>query len=465
VVQLSNPAVEAALRAHIQAIGELLILERGPHVATVEDDSYDRWARGSDGVFRLTRIRVPVLFSEWGFYQDRTHGLPTFASLVEAIAADPVLSRLIPGVVSAASTTQPLNVDRLVGEMKSTLIDTARGRLEFSEARFQLQWKAISRDLYSDSLNSVTVVLLPGLTVPGELPIEIAAGLEIAALSDAEMTRAVACGLLSAVHMPFTRDIEARAIRHIRRVPKRADVASDLASDLSIAEGDFGERPLLEFHLFTDDVLCALRLVKAASLTSPGAIRYVDSWLVDGSTQFHARPRRPSFGPGVLRLDPGDIAELKSIWASLNGSPLRTKRFIAASLRRFNMAADRYSFEDSIVDLSIAAESLFLDDQQDQELAFRVALRAAHFSDWPEYSRRDTFALVRELYGMRSKIVHGKTLGKPPALPLQPGASFDEFRKVVEEMMRRAIRKALREATTASDFGGREYWLRLVLPP
>jgi len=303
VVQLSNPTVEAALRAHIHAVGELLIRERGSHVDTVEDDSYDRWGRESDGTFRPTRIRVPVLFSEWSHYQDRSHSLPTFAALAEAISADHVLSPQFPAAISAAGASQTLDVDKLVREMKSALIDTGRDLLEFSEERFNRQWEAIARDLYADSLNCVTVVLLPGLTVPGELPVEVAPGLEIVALSDAEVTRAVGCNLLYPVHVPFIRDIEARAIRHIHRVPKRIVATPDLR-DLSIAEGDFGQRPPLMFHLFADDVLCALRLAKAGSLTSPGAMRYVDSWLVQESTQFHARPGRPSiFGPGLLPLD------------------------------------------------------------------------------------------------------------------------------------------------------------------
>jgi len=287
---MSSPAVDAALRAHLQAVSDLLIRERGPRVDMRESDR-DRWARGSDHVFRPEKPREPSVFPEWYEYEDRSHRLPTFGLLVEAVRADPVLSPQFEASVGAGGSAQRLDFDRLVRRMLRALIDTDRGELEFREDRFQSHWQALAPDLYADTLNSFTVVLLPGLTVPGAFPVELAPNLQITELSDAEVTRAVSCGFFLSPFSRLIRDTEARAIRHTSRLPKEINAEPDLSPD----EGAFGQRPPLMFHLLADDILSALRLVKAGRLRSPGVMRYVDSWLLEGFIGFHHRGV-PPFG-------------------------------------------------------------------------------------------------------------------------------------------------------------------------
>lgn len=466
MVQLSYTAVEAALRAHIQAIGDLLIRERGSHVDTVEEYR-DRWTRDSDGVFRPEKIQRPSLFPEWFIYEDTSHRLPTFASLVEAISADEVLRPQFDAMVGAASSAERLDVDRLVRRMIATLIETDcyGGQIGFNEDRFQSRWGTTARELYADTVDRVTVVLLPGLTAPGALPIALARNLQIAPLNDGEVTRAVYGGLLVPAMSPLIGDAEVMAIRHTDRVPKLINAEPNL----SIDEGSFGQRLPLMFHLFADDILSALRLVRAGRLKSPGVMRYFDSWLLEGFTSYHQRAGRPS-DRGQFALAEGDLDEFRFLWATLTGGLLQTKRFIAASLRRFSTAADRDSLDDSIVDLTISAESLFLSEagspQDRGELGFRLALRAAVFIDWPDYSRREVFDLATTAYRRRSAVVHGGVVGNTAPLPRQSaGVPIPQFGQAVEELMRRAIRKSLREGINVSDFGDRDYWLRLLLPP
>jgi len=158
VVQLSYAAVEAALRAHIQAIADLLIRERGSHVDTVEEYR-DRWMRGGDGVFRSLKIQQPSLFPDWFAYEGQSHNLPTFASLVEAIKADDVLSPQFGAAVGAADSSQLLDTDRLVRRMIRVLIDTDcyGGQIGFSEGRFKSRWEPTARDLYANTVDRVTV--------------------------------------------------------------------------------------------------------------------------------------------------------------------------------------------------------------------------------------------------------------------------------------------------------------------
>lgn len=273
-------------------------------------------------------------------------------------------------------------------------------------------------------------------------------------------------GLIVPAISPLIRDTDATAIRLIDRMPKLLNAVPNLSVD----EGSFGKRPSLMFHLWADDILSALRLVKAGRLKSPGVMRYfADSWLLEGFTSYHHRAGRPS-DRGQFELSDTDIGELRSIWTTLTGDLLQRKRFIAACLRRFNTAADRDSLDDSIIDLTISAESLFLSEagapQDRGELGFRLALRAAVFIDWPEYSRREIVDLATTAYRRRSAIVHGGVVGNAALMPRQSaGVSIAQFGQAIEELMRRAIRKSLREGTNVSDFGDRDYWLRLLLPP
>jgi len=445
----------------MRAVGDLLIRERGSGVDMLEGDR-DRWVRSSDGIFRPEKPRHPNL--EWFRYKDRSDHLPTFAPLVEAIRADPILNPQLEAMIGAGGGATRFDVDRLVLVMLRALIDTDRAALEFREDRFKSRWEAIARDLYANTLNGVTVVLLPGLTVPGGLPVDLAPSFEITTLTDSEVTRSVDSGLLVPWLTPLIRDSEAGAVRHTRRLPKEINATLDL----SIDEGTFGQRPLLSTYLLADDVLLVFRLLRAGRLRSPGVIQYIDSWLLEGNINFYHRATRSS-DRGEFALAASDIHELRAVWTALTSSPRQAKRFVAASARRFNMASDRYSIEDSLVDLMIASESLFLSDAAAPadrgELGFRLAQRAALFVDWSEYSRREIFDLVTIAYRLRNTIVHGGRLGgKEVQLPRQGAVSISVFRDAVEELMRRAIRKALNEVATVRNFGDREYWLARLFP-
>lgn len=66
--------------------------------------------------------------------------------------------------------------------------------------------------------------------------------------------------------------------------------------------------------------------------------------------------------------------------------------------------------EDAFLFYSIALEALLLGGSHDEQLSYRVRLRAAHLLGLNQAGRTRVRDLVNDLYGMRSKIVHtGKT--------------------------------------------------------
>ena len=124
------------------------------------------------------------------------------------------------------------------------------------------------------------------------------------------------------------------------------------------------------------------------------------------------------------------------------------------ALRRFNLSFERQQPDDQIIDLMIAAESLFLSDMGDKgELSYRLALRAAKFVESSRYKPREVFDLMRVAYGIRSKLVHGGSLNIIK-LPNNPDAGLGELVTEMKEILRLAISKALSD----SQVGQEGYW-------
>ena len=61
---------------------------------------------------------------------------------------------------------------------------------------------------------------------------------------------------------------------------------------------------------------------------------------------------------------------------------------------------------DLAIDLRIALESLFLDEGNNAELGFRLALRAAWYLGAEGHERTQIFDAIREAYNIGSKAVH-----------------------------------------------------------
>lgn len=119
---------------------------------------------------------------------------------------------------------------------------------------------------------------------------------------------------------------------------------------------------------------------------------------------------------------------------------------------------------DRIVDLIIAAESLFLADTDEHyrgELRFRFALRAAKFIEHPEYDAHQVFRVMRRAYDARSAVVHGGS-PKYTSLPDNESANLTEFIDAVEELVRLGLRKGLSMKEQGKKLRQSQYWEDLM---
>jgi hypothetical protein len=97
--------------------------------------------------------------------------------------------------------------------------------------------------------------------------------------------------------------------------------------------------------------------------------------------------------------------------------------------------------EDALVDLVIALESLFLEEET-AELGYRMAMRVAGLLHDRGAERQTTFELIQKAYQTRNRIVHG---GVPPLKIKvhEESIEFEKFISLVEDHVRQSIRKLL----------------------
>ena len=81
------------------------------------------------------------------------------------------------------------------------------------------------------------------------------------------------------------------------------------------------------------------------------------------------------------------------------------REYLDLALRYYNSAKERENNEDKLIDYMIVLEALYLSEEL--ELGFKLSHRVATLLGEDEPKRREIFNNMRNLYALRSKIVHG----------------------------------------------------------
>lgn len=113
----------------------------------------------------------------------------------------------------------------------------------------------------------------------------------------------------------------------------------------------------------------------------------------------------PTFTPIPCSLHPFPLDELQRLLTAMRGRG--NSKGLEIALRRFDLASGRPTNEDSLIDLWITLEALLLSDGT-AELRYRASLRLARLCGDSPQARQEIFALAKESYDARSKIVHGE---------------------------------------------------------
>jgi hypothetical protein len=334
------------------------------------------------------------------------------------------------------------------------------GQLAFDELAFARLFEEYQDDLQRTSCHYVVLMPLLGLIAGGE-SLELAPDLEISPMTDAEIAMCLRFGFLPD-HMAGLQRM--RQITSEFAVRLRYDVAKRVGGEPGI-EGVDASATQTRARDRCSAVVRALRVFKEGRVSIPGLVHFSDDWWVAGGYNY-------SFAnPGLMpwfnkyELSPEERRRFGAFWPAFERVGLVGPLGIAT--RRFSDASERERPDDAVVDLVIAAESLFLSDtgeaQDRGELRYRLSLRAAFFIESPEYSKREVFRHMKLAYDARSAIAHG---GEPERSllksPKGTELSLQEFGDITAKLVRLGLQKAVGMATSAGRLA--VSWDELIIP-
>ena len=119
-----------------------------------------------------------------------------------------------------------------------------------------------------------------------------------------------------------------------------------------------------------------------------------------------------------LELGPEESEEFKTFFGLYDADAVRRRSFIGVAARRLQYSSERSRDEDRLIDLMIAAEALFLGENERQEFGFRLSPRAAQYLGSSHSERRAMYESFRDAYGLRSPIIHGSELNPAKLGPI-----------------------------------------------
>lgn len=133
-----------------------------------------------------------------------------------------------------------------------------------------------------------------------------------------------------------------------------------------------------------------------------------------------------SFGPGMYgsggranvlswRGDPysltaDEVRKLQGFWPKFLVLMKLDNHYLQLPARRLEFGGERIRLEDSLIDYMIGLESLLGKAGERTEMGYRMAMRGAMVLSPVSTDRSKRFAELRDLYNLRSRLVHGENL-------------------------------------------------------
>jgi len=421
----------------------------------LEVDGFPVWVPEPEPVAGMRRFRAHrMVFSAErqcairALGELREAGVEQISDLEDALERDPVIGPRVGGdsVISFAAGGGAFQTWSLVLMLVEHVIEQAGGFEVGPREADQMtnEWAATARR----PADRVTVVTSLREFCAPSVPIRLGSGLEIVELQDDEIAAALqVAGAAGGTRLDERTISEAFAIRtaFYSRLFIGAVPEAESATEQALRE---------EAERNVALVLLALRVFKAGRVTATGTFQYVTRW--DGIWPVQGSIG-PWFGwhsgqPYVLAGD--EVDAFRKFWSELKRVP--GHRVVDAVLRRFGYAAERALPEDEIVDLMIAAESLFLSemDTRDRgELRFRLSARAASLLGVTVEERLSVWKFMRGAYDTRSVIVHGGTPDERDLRNLnREPVRVDIFADELEGVIRRALQIAIRQVAAGERF-------------
>jgi hypothetical protein len=414
------------------------------------------WVRKSGDVFVRRGDPFALARARFDALGERITSLPACGRFMTALRADERAAPQIGLLVGIPGSWRQLTIEELCAQPVAQACAHVALGLDFEPAVARATQEFVE-GLYCDSFEFVSIAPLHGVKYAGS-GFDFIPQVRVEPLTDDEMSRCLHSGIVQTLVSTVDEEWPRTQVGLTTRFKIRKDVGGKPREEERASARH--EEALAGGRL--ERALEALHVYKEGAISAPSVLSYGRNWPVSGGWSFVSIPGRvrPSYGSEYL-LSESDADRIPPFVKRLER--VRRDDVVDSACRRFSYAADRERVDDALVDLIIAAESLFLGDagsaREKGEMRYRLALRAAFYLESEPDRRRATYDLVRKLYDLRSAIVHG---GRPSHRDLRLGEDVHDlpyFAREAERVIRRALHQVI---ATAGESGRKIDWETVV---
>jgi hypothetical protein len=366
--------------------------------------------------------------------------LPSFHHLLGVIDSDDWLRRHFQGLVGTPFARTRLQLELVLQIMILEPLITRTRSLDLDETAFEEVFQPLAEYLANDTIDYVEFTPLLGyISTVGAVTLD--AALEIRPMTDREISFCLDAGALPSRPYPVgsrgVAPFDQWCLARTTVVPKAFDDADP--EDVR----KYQPYPFIED--LADQVVLALRLIIGGNIASGPGVRLTAGplGLSLGGAWSHKSVMRPDdIRPSVLHSDA--VQNLTDLLAAIRSSAVQADSSLTIALRRIGDAGLRANPTDTLIDLMIAAEALFLSSSgKDRgELRFRLSLNAALLIEEPGLDRQAIRRFMRDAYDVRSQVVHGTQPNKVRSLD-GTSTTLPNMVQDLERLMRRAVWQAM----------------------
>jgi len=367
--------------------------------------------------------------------------LPEYQPCFDALIGDSIIASQLDTLVGTESTRTRIASAEVYMERILDL-GLRRDKVAFDLEHFEREYPLFEEAFYSPNITFEAVAYLNGLQISDE-SVKLSDGLELSQLSEEEIYVDRELRVRATSGDPSVK--EHCAVRAWYQLPKKINSEGDMNFEVIRQEREIQ----LQTNERIDEVINALRLSGIENVYYLTIAHRAPKWLFQGNPIFPGK----YYGEPMLwhRQGEGWGHAFGEFWSKIQSEGVRGRPFLDVAIRRYSYAHERHRIEDRVIDLLIAAEALFMSDQDSKnsylgELRYRLSERAGLFIGGSDMAAcKKIFLFMRDAYDIRSKIVHGRTLKKIRLPEKADGSKMElfEFVMTLQAYMRVAIHKAI----------------------
>jgi len=415
------------------------------------------WENQNDNSYVKRQIQKPLWVIVLHKAEDEIKAKQEHIDLINILESDETISNQIDTLVGTCMGSHRLEANNIASWPVYEFLSD-QGIIPFSISIFNRIYSKIENALYSDEIEYENLTPLCGFN--SHLPdISLDENISIVKLSEEEIIEILRLGINLGTSMgntDFVYEVHQYALKikyNLKKIVGDRDRDTDEIEDNAYFNGTH-EKSIID----------ALRIYKEGKLYPITTIRRSKNILSIG-TSFSFETPVKHFMTNKFVLTKEESDEFKEFWDARKRTKLPDKNFLSVGIRRFSQSNERNNIEDRIIDLMIAAESVFLSSggSFQGELKYRLSHRAAMFIEEDAEKQRYVFDFMQKAYDVRSAIVHGST----PKLPKKKDETeytLEEFCDDIEKYLRISIKKTMTQVIKTEDKDNIIDWKAVIFP-